>query len=111
MEFPPNTRSAHNGTGHWSRVAAVIGFTAFTTLTVPACSRNSSSAGGAALSVAELRAAPEHGTLSREPSVTVEVPESDLHSGFQRLTDRCTADSGSEASGSPQTAAERCVPT
>ena len=34
-----------------------------------------------------------HSTLSREHSVTIEVPASDLHSGFQRLTDRCTADS------------------
>jgi hypothetical protein len=39
------------------------------------------------------RAQTAHSTLSREHSVTIEVPESDLHSGFQRLTDRCTADS------------------
>ena len=32
------------------------------------------------------------GTVSREHSVTIEVPESDLHSSFQRLSDRCTAD-------------------
>jgi hypothetical protein len=32
-------------------------------------------------------------TLSREYSVTIEVSESDLHASFQRLTDRCTADS------------------
>jgi hypothetical protein len=31
--------------------------------------------------------------LSREHSVTIEVPESDLSSRFQRLTDRCEADS------------------
>jgi hypothetical protein len=38
------------------------------------------------------RAESAHSTLSREHSVTIEVPESDLHSSFQRLTDRCTAD-------------------
>jgi hypothetical protein len=83
MEFPPTTRNAHKGSGH--RVAAVIGFAVLMALTVSACARNSSSAGGAALSVAELRAAPEHGTLSREHSVTVEVPETELDARFQRL--------------------------
>jgi hypothetical protein len=33
-----------------------------------------------------------HSTLSREHSVTIEVPQSDLHSGFQRVMDRCAAD-------------------
>jgi hypothetical protein len=93
MEFPPTTRNARKVSGHWSRVAAVIGFAVFTTLTVSACSRNNPSAGGAALSVAELRAAPEHGTLSREHSVTVEVPETELDARFQRLADRCKTDS------------------
>ncbi len=31
-------------------------------------------------------------TLIREHNVTIEVAESDLQSGFKRLSDRCTAD-------------------
>jgi hypothetical protein len=45
-------------------------------------------AGGAALRMEQSR-----GTLSREHSVTIEVAESALRSSFQRLTDRCVADS------------------
>ena len=87
MEFPPNTRSRSSG---WSRVAVVLGLAVLTTLAVSACSRNNLAASGAAL---ELRADQEHGTLSREHSVTVEVPETALDSRFQRLADRCTTDS------------------
>ena len=43
---------------------------------------------------AALRTEQAHGTLSREHSVTIEVAESELHSSFQRLTDRCVTDSG-----------------
>ena len=86
MEFPPNTRS---GSGRRSRVAAVIGFALLTSLAVSACSRNSVARVGAAL---ELRADQEHGTLSREHSVTVEVPETELDARFQRLADRCKTD-------------------
>lgn len=86
MEFPPNTG---NGSSRWLRVAAVIGLAILTTLAVSACSRNSLARGGAAL---ELRADQEHGTLSREHSATVEVPETELDARFQRLADRCKTD-------------------
>jgi hypothetical protein len=71
-------------------VAVVLGFAVLTTLAVSACSRNKLAASGAAL---ELRADQEHGTLSREHSVTVEVPETELDARFQRLADRCKTDS------------------
>jgi hypothetical protein len=86
MEFPPNIRS---GSSRWSRTAAAIGF-ALATLALSACSRNSLAPGVAAL---ELRADQEHGTLAREHSVTIEVPETELNVSFQRLADRCKTDS------------------
>src|SRR5580698_5220150 len=60
-----------------------------------ACNRNShlASEPQAFMASQALRAESAHGTLSREHSVTVEVPESELHARFQRLTDRCSADS------------------
>jgi hypothetical protein len=42
------------------------------------------------------RAQSAHSSLSREHSVTIEVPESDLRSSFQRLSDRCAADSANQ---------------
>jgi hypothetical protein len=62
---------------------------------VAACNRNGhvvSEAQMLAVSGAALRADSARNTLSREHSVTIEVAELELHSGFQRLTDRCTAD-------------------
>ena len=87
MEFPPNTRS---GSNRRPRMAAILGFAFLTALAVSACSRHSLASGGAAL---EMRADQEHGTLSREHSVTVEVPETELDVRFQRLADRCKTDS------------------
>jgi hypothetical protein len=46
-----------------------------------------------AVAGAALRTEQAHGILSREHSVTIEVAESELRSSFQRLTDRCVADS------------------
>jgi hypothetical protein len=39
------------------------------------------------------RVSQEHGTLSREHSVTIDVPEIELETRFRRVVDRCTADS------------------
>jgi hypothetical protein len=59
-----------------------------------ACNRNNPSLGKAMPAMASHRQATEasHSTLSREHSVTIEVPEYDLGSRFQRLTDRCAED-------------------
>jgi hypothetical protein len=89
MEFPPSSRK---GPSLRLRVAAIVGFAVLTTIAMSACSRNNLAPGGAALR-AELSAGQEHGTLSREHSVTVEVPETDLDMRFQRLVDRCKTDS------------------
>jgi DNA repair exonuclease SbcCD ATPase subunit len=77
------------------RRLGIVGFTLVCLVGMTACNRNNHSiAAPAAQMVSHLeRADSAHSTLSREHSVTIEVPESDLHSSFQRLTDRCTADS------------------
>jgi Domain of unknown function (DUF4349) len=58
-----------------------------------ACNRNQGvlSEPRAVLATQSPRTESAHG-LSREHSVTVEVPESELRSSFQRLSDRCTTD-------------------
>jgi len=89
MKLPPNSRSRSS---RWSRVVALIGLAFLTTLAISACSRNDLARSGVALS-AELRQDQEHGTLSREHHVTVEVPETELDMRFQHLADRCKADS------------------
>jgi hypothetical protein len=63
-----------------------------------ACNRNShlASEPQAFMASQALRAESAHGTLSRDHSVTIEVPESELHARFQRLTDRCSADSADQ---------------
>jgi hypothetical protein len=60
-----------------------------------ACSRNDSPpAAGAALKMSQRdHASPEHGTLSREHSVVIDVPETELETRFRRVADRCTGDS------------------
>lgn len=71
----------------------VLALTLICLLGMGACNRNSNLAEHPALmasQVEHLQVA--HGTLSREHSVTIEVSESDLRPGFQRLIDRCTAD-------------------
>jgi hypothetical protein len=80
------------------RRSRLLGFTLVCLVGMTACNRNSHSAAAPAaqmVSNMQLRAESAHSTLSREHSVTIDVPESDLHSAFQRLTDRCTADSAS----------------
>ncbi len=59
-----------------------------------ACNRNSNLAERPALMASQVEhlQVAQGSTLSREHSVSIEVSESDLRSGFQSLIDRCTAD-------------------
>jgi hypothetical protein len=77
------------------RRLGILGFALVCLIGMTACGRNNHlvSEPQAPMASQPQRAQSAHGTLSREHSVTIEVPESDLHSGFQRLADRCTADS------------------
>jgi hypothetical protein len=61
-----------------------------------ACSRNDSSLATprAALKMSQQdRASSKHGTLSREHSVVIDVPETELETRFRRVVDRCAGDS------------------
>lgn len=80
---------------HKIRQIGILGFTLACLAGMTACNRNKGvMSEPQALMVSQaMRAEATHNTLSREHSVTIEVAESDLHSSFQRLTDRCTADS------------------
>jgi Domain of unknown function (DUF4349) len=96
--------------GVWSktnrkiRLPVILGFAFVCVIGMTGCNRNKgviSEPQLLAVSGAPLRAdfaqaagnPSARGTLSRDHSVTIEVAESDLHSSFQRLTDRCTTDS------------------
>jgi hypothetical protein len=77
------------------RCAGILGFTFVCLISMTACNRNNhlvSESQAQVVSNKLQRADSAHGTLSHEYSVSVEVAQSDLHSGFQRLTDRCNAD-------------------
>jgi hypothetical protein len=74
----------------------ILGFIFVCLIGVTACNRNGhviSEPQMLAVSGKALRTDLAQSTLSRQHSVTIEVAESDLHSSFQRLSDRCTADS------------------
>lgn len=60
-----------------------------------ACSRNDAARTAMPASMAaRVQLAPqEHSTLSREHSVVVDVPETELESTFRRVADRCAGDS------------------
>jgi hypothetical protein len=76
------------------RLLGILGVTFFALMGMTACNRNEHAlAGTAPLVVSKLqRAAEEHSTLSREHTVTVNVPETELGARFQHLADRCTTD-------------------
>jgi acyl transferase domain-containing protein len=74
----------------------IFGFTLACLVGMTACNRNNGSVvAPAAPMVSNMQQRAESGraTLSREHSVSIEVADSDLDSRFQRLTDRCKADS------------------
>jgi hypothetical protein len=70
-------------------------FTLLVVVTGAACSRNEGdrTAVPAVMMAKQARSLQEPGnTLSREHSVTVDVPETEVESRFRRVVDRCTAD-------------------
>lgn len=91
----PTAFDAHLKTIHNTRRLGILVITLVCLLGMTACNRNSHVVGESqALMVSQAqRADSAHNTLSREHSVTVEVAESALQLDFQRLYDRCTADS------------------
>jgi hypothetical protein len=91
LEFPPLSVDVNRlGDRPWVLVAIF-----FMVIAGSACSgHNASHAVMAPMTLAKQdRASPEHGTLSREHSVVIDVPETELESAFRRVADRCGADS------------------
>jgi 3-oxoacyl-ACP reductase-like protein len=76
-------------------MARTLLVTFFVVVTGSACSRNAPSlAAIPALNVSKQQRAPQdHGTLSREHSVTIDVPETELEARFRRVVYQCTGDS------------------
>jgi Domain of unknown function (DUF4349) len=73
-----------------------MGLIAFTTVSASGCGRHDSGLGQtmASVSVAKAAASPQAtNTLSREHTIVVDVPETELAGGFRRVSDRCTTDS------------------
>lgn len=95
MEFPPVSVDANRFPGRCSPVVWQLLVTFIVAIAGSACSgHNASHAGTAPMTLAKQdRASPEHGTLSREHSVVIDVPETELESAFRRVADRCGADS------------------
>jgi Domain of unknown function (DUF4349) len=91
MEFPSSSGLADKRCMRRPRSATLIGFALLATMAMSACSRSNPQFGAALL--ADQRVSQEHGTLSREHSATIEVPETELDARFQRLADRCKSDS------------------
>jgi hypothetical protein len=94
MEFPSMSFDPNRPGDGYSPMMRVLLVAFFIAIAGSACSRNGPSlAAMPALAVSkQQRATQEHGTLSREHSVTIDVPETELETGFRRVADRCTAD-------------------
>ena len=98
MEFPSSTVKVNMPHDHVSSLVKALAFIAFTTISVPGCGRHDSSRGQtmAPLMLAKAAASSQStstSTLSREHTVVVDVPETELADGFRRVADRCTSDS------------------
>jgi hypothetical protein len=90
MQSPFATRFVSN---RKRRLAGIFGLAVLCLVGLSACNRNHAMSSAVPLMMAHADLAERaHSTLSREHSLTVEVPESDLAARFQRLADRCMAD-------------------
>jgi Domain of unknown function (DUF4349) len=63
--------------------------------TLEGCSRGNAERPAGPAVAAQLARTAAAGTLSREHSAVIDVPEADLAGSFRRVTDRCTMDSAS----------------
>ena len=84
------------GTHSNLRLLAIFGLALFALIGMTACNRVEHSQTAPAHLLASKQQPSEgapHSTLSREHSVSIDVPETELNLKFQRLTNRCTTDS------------------
>src|SRR5271168_1452303 len=77
------------------RRVGILGLTFIALTGMTACNRNehARAATEPLVMAKQQRAEAVHSTLSREHSVTIDVPETELDSRFQRLINRCSSDS------------------
>jgi len=95
LEFHSSSGAAARIAGRFSPIGRALFFTLLVVVAGSACSRNDAPRTPMqSLMVSKVRQAPqEHGTLSREHSVVIDIPETDLESKFRRVVDRCATDS------------------
>jgi hypothetical protein len=97
LEFQPSSGAAAQVAGRFSPTGRALFFTLLVILAGSACSRNDAARTAMpslmASKVQVQQAPQEHGTLSREHSVVIDVPETDLESKFRRVVNRCASDS------------------
>jgi hypothetical protein len=94
LEFPALSVDAERARG-LSPMIRVVLITFIVAIAMSACSRNNAAGGAMPVSVASKvqRESPEHSTLSREHSVVIDVPESELETRFRSVADHCATDS------------------
>jgi hypothetical protein len=91
LEFPHLSVDVNRlGDRHWVLVAIF-----FMVIAGSACSRNDASRGVMAPLMAKVQVAQEdHGsTLSRQHTIVINVPETELETRFRSVSDHCTTDS------------------
>jgi hypothetical protein len=97
MEFPSATVRINRPHNHLSSLVQALALIAFTTISVSGCGRHDDGRDyrtTAPLMLAKAAASSQGtSTLSREHTVVVDVPETELADGFRRVADRCTSDS------------------
>jgi len=96
MEFPSSSVNVDRPHNRFLPVVRALGLIVFTTISVSGCERHDSGRDQttAPLMLAKAAASSQGtSTLSRQHTVVVDVPETELASDFRRVTDRCTSDS------------------
>jgi hypothetical protein len=97
MEFPSATVRINRPHNHFSSLVTALALIVFTTISVSGCGRHDAGRDyqtTAPLMLAKAAASSQGtSTLSREHTVVVDVPETELADGFRRVADRCTSDS------------------
>jgi hypothetical protein len=96
VEFPSSTVSANRPLYCLLPLVKALALVAFTTIGVCGCGRHESGRDQttAPLMLAKAAASSQSTSmLSREHTVVVDVPETELAGGFRRVADRCTSDS------------------
>jgi hypothetical protein len=97
IEFPSATLRINRRHNHFSSPVKALALIAFTTISVSGCGRHDAGRDYQTMApVTHAKAAASSrgtSTLTREHTVVVDVPETELADGFRHVADRCTSDS------------------